>query len=54
MIRTGQTGMALDHTEGKMSCVRKFPEVFEVVGVGQEKSEILKNLITSHAIEILQ
>ena len=26
MIKIGQIGMAHDHAEGKMSCVRKFPK----------------------------
>ncbi|HQD40630.1 MAG TPA: Gfo/Idh/MocA family oxidoreductase [Bacillota bacterium] len=42
MIRIGQIGMAHDHAEGKMSCVRKYPEIFEVVGVAEENPEILK------------
>ena len=36
MIRIGQIGMAHDHGSGKMSCVRKFPGVFQVVGVAEE------------------
>ena len=42
MIKIGQIGMAHDHAEGKMSCVRKFPEVFEIVGIAEENPEILK------------
>lgn len=41
MIKIGQIGMAHDHAEGKMSCVRKFPKVFEVVGIAEENPEIL-------------
>lgn len=42
MIKIGQIGMAHDHGEGKMSCVRKYPDVFEVVGVAEENAEVLK------------
>ena len=31
-IRIGQIGIGHNHAEGKMLCVRKFPELFEVVG----------------------
>lgn len=44
MIRIGQIGMAHDHAEGKMRCVRKFPEIFEVVGVAEENPEVLKKM----------
>lgn len=42
MIRIGQIGMAHDHAEGKMKTVRKYPEIFEVVGVAEENPEVLK------------
>lgn len=42
MIKIGQIGMAHDHAEGKMSCVRKFPDVFEVVGVAEENPDVLR------------
>lgn len=41
MIKIGQIGMEHDHAEGKMSCVRKFPDVFELVGIAEENQEIL-------------
>lgn len=44
MIKIGQIGMAHDHAEGKMSCVRKFPHIFEVVGVAEENPEVLKTM----------
>ncbi len=31
-IRLGQVGTLHDHAEGKLNCVKKFPELFEVVG----------------------
>ena len=43
MIKIGQIGMAHDHAEGKMSCVRKFPDVFEIVGIAEENPENIKN-----------
>jgi len=42
MIKIGQIGIGHSHAEGKMSCVRKFPEVFEVVGVAEENPEVFK------------
>jgi len=42
MIKIGQIGMAHDHAEGKMSCVRKFPNIFEVVGIAEENPQVLK------------
>jgi predicted dehydrogenase len=42
MIKIGQIGMAHDHAEGKMSCVRKFPDVFEIVGIAEENPENIK------------
>lgn len=42
MIKIGQIGMAHDHSKGKMSCVRKFPDVFEVAGVAEENPRVLK------------
>lgn len=35
-IKIAQIGMVHDHAEGKMNCVRKFPEFFEVVGIAEE------------------
>ncbi|MGI6083226.1 MAG: Gfo/Idh/MocA family protein [Limnochordia bacterium] len=44
MLKIGQIGIAHDHASGKMSCVRKFPGVFEVVGVAEEDPDTLKRL----------
>lgn len=38
-IKIGQIGIAHNHGEGKMSAVRKFPELFEVVGYSEENDE---------------
>lgn len=38
-IRIGQIGMAHDHAGGFMDCMRKYPEVFEVVGVAEDNPE---------------
>lgn len=35
-IRVGHIGTHHDHSTGKMDCVRKFPDVFEVVGIVEE------------------
>ena len=36
MIRIGQIGIGHNHGSAKMECVRKFPEVFEVVGFTED------------------
>ena len=35
-IKIGQIGIGHNHGEGKMRAVRKFPELFEVVGYAEE------------------
>lgn len=42
MIKIGQIGIGHNHGEGKMNAVRKFPELFEVVGYAEENSEWIK------------
>ena len=39
MIKIGQIGIGHNHGEAKMKAVRKFPELFEVVGYAEEKEE---------------
>ena len=39
MIRIGQIGMSHDHAEGKMDCVLKYPDHFEVAGIAEENPE---------------
>jgi len=44
--RIGHIGTKHDHSQDKMDCVRKFPDIFEVVGVVEEdpkQREIIKN-----------
>ena len=36
MIKIGQIGLGHNHGEGKMKAVRKFPELFEVVGICEQ------------------
>lgn len=36
MIRIGQIGIGHNHANGKMKAVRKFPELFEVIGYAEE------------------
>ena len=38
-IRIGHIGTKHDHSEGKMQCVRKFPDVFEVAGIVENDPE---------------
>ena len=42
MIKIGQIGIGHNHGEAKMQAVRKFPELFEVVGFAEENEEWLK------------
>lgn len=39
MIKIGQIGIGHNHGEGKMKTVRKFPELFEIVGYAEENEE---------------
>lgn len=39
MIKIGQIGIGHNHGEGKMLAVRKFPDLFEVVGFAEEDDE---------------
>ena len=41
-IRIGQIGIGHNHGEAKMLAVRKFPELFEVVGYAEEDEEWIK------------
>lgn len=40
MIKVGQIGMGHDHAEATMLCLRKYPELFDVVGIAEENPEI--------------
>ena len=42
MIKVGQIGIGHNHGEAKMLAVRKFPELFEVVGFAEENEEWIK------------
>ena len=42
MIKIGQIGIGHNHAAAKMQAVRKFPELFEVVGFAEENEEWLK------------
>lgn len=42
MIKIGQIGIGHNHGEGKMLTVRKFPELFEVIGYAEENEEWIK------------
>lgn len=46
-IRLGHIGTLHDHSSAKLACVKKFPELFEVIGCvaeSREREEELKNL----------
>ena len=46
-IRIGHIGTKHDHSLGKLQCVLKYPELFEVVGIVEEdplQQEAVKNL----------
>lgn len=42
MLKIGQIGIGHNHGEAKMLAVRKFPELFEVVGFAEENEEWIK------------
>lgn len=45
-LRIGHIGTKHDHSQDKMDCIRKFPELFEVVGVVEDdpmQREIIKS-----------
>ncbi len=42
MIKIGQIGIGHNHGEEKMKAVRKFPELFEVIGFAEENEERIK------------
>ncbi len=42
MIKVGQIGIGHNHGEAKMLAVRKFPELFEVIGFAEENEEWIK------------
>ena len=42
MIKVGQIGIGHNHAEGKMLAIRKFPELFEVVGFAEKNEEWIK------------
>ncbi len=41
-IKIGHVGTGHMHSEGKMECVRRFPEIFEVVGIAEEDEQSWK------------
>ena len=42
MIKIGQIGIGHNHGEAKMQAVRKFPELFQVIGFAEENEEWIK------------
>ena len=42
MIKIGQIGIGHNHGEAKMMAVRKFPELYEVIGFAEENEEWIK------------
>ena len=45
MIKIGQIGIGHNHGEAKMLTVRKFPELFEVIGYAEENEEWIKSVV---------
>ena len=41
-IKIGQIGIGHNHGSGKMEAVRKFPELFEIIGYSEESDEWIK------------
>ena len=48
-IKIGQIGLAHAHGEGKMLAVRKFPELFEVVGYCESNDDLVKKSVVKDA-----
>lgn len=42
MVKIGQIGIAHDHSIGFMECIRKYPDVFEIVGIAEQDPENIK------------
>jgi predicted dehydrogenase len=42
-IRIGHIGLGHMHSEGKMACVRRYPSVFEAVGIAEPDEETYKS-----------
>ncbi len=40
-VKIGQIGIGHNHAEGKMLAVRKFPELFEVVGYFEDNASLM-------------
>ncbi len=41
-IKIGQIGIGHNHAEARLLAIRKFPELFEVVGYAEENEEWIK------------
>ena len=41
-IKIGQIGIGHNHGEAKMLAIRKFPELFEIIGFAEENEEWIK------------
>ena len=53
-IKIGQIGIGHNHGEAKMLAVRKFPELFEIVGFSEDNEEWIamrEKYYSSHAPE---
>ena len=48
-IRIGHVGTLHDHSAGKLACVKKFPDVFEVVGIVPEDDARWEHIKTQPA-----
>lgn len=53
-IKIGQIGLGHAHGEGKMLAVRKFPELFEVVGFSEENDELVERSMGKDAYKGLR
>ena len=53
-IKLGHVGTLHDHSSGKLECVKKFPELFEIVGIvaeSPEREEEIKNRAAYKGLE---
>ena len=52
-LKVGQIGLGHNHGEGKMRAIRKFPELFEVIGYAEENEDWVQKRSTLPAYENL-
>ena len=47
-INVGQIGIAHNHGEGKMKAIRKFSELFNVIGYSEKDEELIRESLNGN------